>query len=295
MNSAVLDVAIGMFFIYLLLSLACSTANEWLARWLGLRASNLEKAVSQLLAKDSGVISAFWQHHLIDSSVQKGQKPSYLGAKTFGTVLLDTVAKGGMSAAAAGGPAGGAALRATLTKIANSKIREGLLALFDDANGDVATFRQKVEHWFDDTMDRVSGWYKRQSQLILGILAIVASVGLNVDSLYVAKRLFVEPELRAAVVKEAATSSVSRSSPGNQAASATPEDLRKELQTISVLIGWRCSLLHWDGGWVWLWRFVGWTLTALAISLGAPFWFDLLSKVSNLRAAGCKPKKDGTT
>jgi len=35
--------------------------------------------------------------------------------------------------------------------------------------------------------------------------------------------------------------------------------------------------------------FVGWLITALAISLGSPFWFDILSKIINLRSAGQKP------
>ena len=33
----------------------------------------------------------------------------------------------------------------------------------------------------------------------------------------------------------------------------------------------------------------GWLLTGVAITLGAPFWFDVLGKVSNLRASGIKP------
>lgn len=35
--------------------------------------------------------------------------------------------------------------------------------------------------------------------------------------------------------------------------------------------------------------FIGWLITSLAISLGAPFWFDLLNKIMALRSAGTKP------
>ena len=35
----------------------------------------------------------------------------------------------------------------------------------------------------------------------------------------------------------------------------------------------------------------GWLVTALALSLGAPFWFDLLTKFINIRGAGPKPKR----
>ncbi len=36
-------------------------------------------------------------------------------------------------------------------------------------------------------------------------------------------------------------------------------------------------------------KFLGFILTALAISMGAPFWFDLLKKLVNIRSAGSRP------
>ncbi len=36
---------------------------------------------------------------------------------------------------------------------------------------------------------------------------------------------------------------------------------------------------------------LGWIVTALAISLGAPFWFDLLGKLVQLRGTGTKPEE----
>ncbi len=39
-------------------------------------------------------------------------------------------------------------------------------------------------------------------------------------------------------------------------------------------------------------KLLGWLVTALAISLGAPFWFDILKKIVNLRSSGTKPEKD---
>lgn len=40
---------------------------------------------------------------------------------------------------------------------------------------------------------------------------------------------------------------------------------------------------------------VGWTLTALAVSLGAPFWFDTLNRFMSIRSAGGVPAKYGET
>jgi hypothetical protein len=43
--------------------------------------------------------------------------------------------------------------------------------------------------------------------------------------------------------------------------------------------------------WGWARRLAGWIFTAIAMSLGAPFWFDLLNKFVNLRAAAPPPPK----
>ena len=47
-----------------------------------------------------------------------------------------------------------------------------------------------------------------------------------------------------------------------------------------------------DGGW-WgnlLIALLGWSMTAVACTLGGPFWFDLLNRLVKLRAAGTKPQ-----
>jgi hypothetical protein len=43
--------------------------------------------------------------------------------------------------------------------------------------------------------------------------------------------------------------------------------------------------------WFWLTKVLGWFVTGLALSLGAPFWFDLLGKFMNIRGAGPKPDR----
>jgi hypothetical protein len=42
-------------------------------------------------------------------------------------------------------------------------------------------------------------------------------------------------------------------------------------------------------------QILGWLLTAAALSLGAPFWFDLLNLFINLRGAGSKPQRADAT
>ena len=59
----------------------------------------------------------------------------------------------------------------------------------------------------------------------------------------------------------------------------------------SFPIGWGEG----EGGWLdWLKRIFGWLITTAAVSLGAPFWFDLLGKVANLRGAGGQVQRKKT-
>jgi hypothetical protein len=61
-----------------------------------------------------------------------------------------------------------------------------------------------------------------------------------------------------------------------------------EFKSYPVLDGqpeltWRAA-----GSW---WCLIGWSLTALAMMVGAPFWFDLLNRLVNIRNVGIKPSR----
>ena len=77
----------------------------------------------------------------------------------------------------------GAVRGAVLEMNVPNAVKHRLMVLIDDARGDVDEFRTRLEAWFDDTMARVSGWYKRQTQLILAGLAVLMTVTLNANAL----------------------------------------------------------------------------------------------------------------
>jgi hypothetical protein len=116
---------------------------------------------------------------------------------------------------------------------------------------------------------------------------------LNADSLQVAKRLWVEPSVRASLVSQAQTTTTT-----NQ--DATTTDPAAELGSLPVPLGWHLATaeddpqgfpFYWDRSMWWslLSKLIGLTLTAVAISFGAPFWFDTLSKLARLRNGGAPP------
>jgi hypothetical protein len=166
-----------------------------------------------------------------------------------------------------------------------------LRAFFNEAGGQVDDFLQRVQQWYVDTMGRLSGWYKRRVQVAIAIYGVVVVVLFNLDAAGVAENLWLSPVQRASVASVAA-----------QHANGNVTDVRvslSQLKDLSLPIGWDFSPNPpQDGGverripgsaGLWVRKIVGLAISVLAISLGAPFWFDTLGRIARLRNAGDKP------
>jgi hypothetical protein len=179
LNSTILDVVIGLVFIYLLLAIICSTINEWIAGWLGVRSKMLAAAIRQLLDDQKGsgdptrsFLEQFYSHPLISGMMAPGRKPgnshpSYLPSRTFSTAVIDiaTIHKPGVVTFAG--------LEAGIRDLPDGDVKTALLALLQNASTDLNLAQKNIEKWFDDTMDRASGWYKRRTQFATILIAIV--------------------------------------------------------------------------------------------------------------------------
>ena len=191
----------------------------------------------------------------------------------------------------------------------------------------VATARINLETWFNDVMDRLSGSYKRKAQLNAFIIGIILALILNVDSINIATSLWREPTLRQAIIAQAQNYSLPAGSQGSAATNPLQNipDLEKQLQALNIPFGWtftsfnttegQCSLLPVQTSQVWgipsqdsqgqpvckgfsnlppdiiswLIKILGLLMTGLAAAQGAPFWFDILEKLVNIRGTGDNP------
>jgi hypothetical protein len=179
-----------------------------------------------------------------------------------------------------------------------------LCSIWNAASHDVVAFRAGVEEWFNHTMDRASGWYKRRTQLMLLILGLAIAIGLNVDTIRVTQRLWTDAPLRSAVAEEVkklpvpatTTPPVAPVGPSGTTSTTTGQlgtqvdQIEKDLRQVTALrlpLGWGRGLTP-SGALGWLAALAGWVITAIALSLGAPFWFDLLAKFTNVRGTGTK-------
>jgi len=166
---------------------------------------------------------------------------------------------------------------------------------------EIESLRDNVEQWFNDAMDRVSGWYKRWTQRILLGIAIVLVVVGNVDTLMLVQRLSRDNTVRGSIVAAAERATQA----GNQTQNTTASDnLLREAGKLTLPLSWTpdtkdpykaeqvpiCSGVRWSECLIrWSLKLAGLLISVIAIQIGAPFWFDTLSKFINLRGAGTPP------
>lgn len=310
LGSTILEVVIGSVFVYLLLSLICSALQEAIEGWLKIRATNLEQGLRVLLndPKGTGLLASIYNHPSIYSLFRgdynpeklrsflwrRTSLPSYIPAANFASALIDTLVRGPVTHdAQQKNPVSSAevtfeSLRSAI--ISNTSLTEPmqrmLLVTIDSARGDLDKAQANIEAWFNSGMERVSGWYKRRTQAALLGLGLFVAVAFNVDSLRVVKELYQNNALRAGAVAQA--SAVAKSD--TMSADLSSKALL-QLESLELPIGWNYSKstqkssnsVNFSNG-VFC-HIPGWLLTAIAISFGAPFWFDLMNKLVALRSS----------
>jgi len=288
-GSAILDTAIGMIFVFLVLSLICGIVQELIATVLGWRAATLRAGVQQMLGDPgfAGLAKQLYEHPLITALMKPSaagapaKLPSYIPSRTFALALLDLMDPQG--ALKESGERG----QALVAKITDEKLRAIAQALVSDASATLESLRLNLEDWFDDAMARASGWYKRRAQQVTLGIGLAISIGFNVNTIAVFSTLWKDHTVRAAVVEQAAALH------GGQAGGApalTVGELQAQMKELDLPIGWKLlpdgAVDLSDLGYR---SIVGWIIGAFAVGLGSQFWFDLLGKLLSLRSAGEKP------
>lgn len=315
-GSDVLDIAITMVFVYFLLSLLVMTVAELISRIFALRSSNLVNAISNLLADPATgnrLVTDFWNHPLIAKLTRQGaghsigqgkDKPSYIPANLFALVLLDVIKN-------AVNPdkdlENAKDVRAALSGLQYEQLRKLLLVIIGVDASTLNGAQVDLAKWFDDYMDRASGWYRRKMQTITLALAVVVVVVLNADSLAILDAVSNNADLREAAVAAATAYVQNNPSPvplptqpitGTQTTVDLVEPvkaiiaLQDTLTELNLPVWWTPAAERVPKDWgAWVYKVLGLLITALLVSLGAPFWFDLLNQLVNLRATGNSPNK----
>lgn len=336
LGSNLLEVAIGVVFVYLLFSVLCSALSELIESFLRFRASDLKKGVGKLL-NDRALARQLLNHPLIRPL---GEKPSYIPARTFSLALWSIATEAMSVNQATGGVTQDlSAIRKSIASLNDEKygsIKTPLLTLIDQAGNDINKARANIEEWYNDAMDRVSGWYKRRTHWILIVIGLVGAALLNIDTINVVRALWYNDTMRNSIVTAAETyiKNPAQQTQSGEAAANKNEDpeaqaraaldkvnhVRGEINKLGLPIGWArspnqndtqykdasgnlnpayyqaVSVYNTDprrlpdGSYSWFLKILGIIFTALAVSQGAPFWFDVLNKFMVIRST-VKPRE----
>jgi len=276
LQSTVLEVAIGLVFCYASVALIVSSINEAIASALKLRSKSLLNGIKALLndQKFSGLALQLYNHALINPTAggratnekELEHKPSYIDSKQFAVALIDVLQSTG---------GGFTQLASDIDKIQDPQLRQLLNGMYARAAGKVENLRADLAGWFDTGMERVSGAYKRQTQLICLILGLLIAAFLNIDSFHLFQALWQHPTLAA------------------QIGTGDGKDAGTALTKLTQLpIGWK-EVPALNAGL--LLMVAGWLVTASSALFGAPFWFDLLQRAIQLRGTGKKPDEADKT
>jgi hypothetical protein len=358
-----LDVVIGLVFIYSLYSLLATLIEEIIATNFSFRAKILEKAIMRMLVDEDkaskqwsvtnrlqglaqlifpiainqtgSFAEKFYNHPLIKylGEDKWHRRPSYLTSNNFSKVIIDLLA--GTNRTVGDDPK--AAIDASLNANAmnlGTDTENFIKSLWMDAQGDVERFRELLENWFDDTMERATEWYKRYSQVFLLVIGLAIAIVFNVDTIQIVNKLSHDPKLRDQIVQQAdaylknhptvladlelqrsridkllsqhrdtakANQSKEQLDAVYEAYVAQSKKLQQKADDLingdlknagdALALGWLeecdkgCRECQWVPNGYSNTTIFGWLLTALALSLGAPFWFDLLNKLMKLRGS----------
>ena len=195
--------------------------------------------------------------------------------------------------------------------------------------------RENVEKWFDNSMDRLSGWYKRKAQVLAFTIGFFIALLANVDTVSLASQLWRQPALRDKLDMQAALLVLQSQDSTDQENLDETVLSNADLSALSLPIGWigtpqpltakgfvstagdkqvACALIPKNGDDIygfsitgrcypiknapyifdlsgWLQKLLGLLITGLAAAQGAPFWFDVLKKVVNVRSSGLNPSE----
>ncbi len=288
LNSVVLDMVVGLVFTFLAISLLTSTVVEAIASMTKWRSRTLLAGVKDLVNDPtfSGLARTLYGHGLVNprgpgSTQPDKNKPAYIDSQRFAAALLDIAGLTGPLTAKTSMPALLATVNANIPLKANEQVNSLLSGAIQRGVGQMDAVKKEVADWFDVGMDRVGGAYKRWTQLIGFIVALVLCVALNVDAIHVARTLWANPGIAA-----------------NVKATQNAEDAAKQLLT-TFPVGWTLKETPSTATTFVILRaytndglaLIGWLITALATLFGAPFWFDALQNLVRLKGAGPSPSE----
>ena len=267
--TGILEVAIGLGFVYLLFSAITSAVVEWMAAAFDRRSKYLRRSLNIMLGPD--LRRRLLAHPAIGGIVLDDSADTGKGGPWFwwrGRTPANYLAPRSVALALAD--------IARNPEPADDRVTR-LFSSFKNGAGADAEVLFRLEKWFSEQMERTSSQYKRWSQVWTLVVAVVITGSFDLDSVRIVSELNRNTVLRTAIADRVAA----------DLSGKTLDQLDVSVRSLSGLpIGWtkdRWSRLNV------LAALAGWLVSVVALGLGSPFWFDLVNRLVNLRQTGTRP------
>jgi hypothetical protein len=265
-----------------------------------------DKGVSEIAAEEvktsfeTNPLSTFYTHPIIKTLSKPGKLPAYISSTDFSTTLFDIFMKTGTQ------PVSEPAeflnnLESSINELGNNDLKLAILPYIQtaklaegSAEAKIAAARKNIEGWFNSTMDRASGWYKRRMQLLAIIISFILVIVFNADSVAIIQRLWQDAGLRQSI-------SVLATSYADKNQMPQADQVLGQLGQLDLPVGWTGKVASADPAVhanpqdfpstfnQYAFKILGLAISGLAVSQGSSVWFDLLSKIINLRNSGVRP------
>lgn len=389
-NSPLFGTIICLILIYALLSLLVSTVTEAVNSYFKERGTLLYNTISNLFNDDININfgQLIYMHPMIKNLRKNNTSlPQYISAAMFSKALIDVISNHSREyefdkvtkciALKEARTTIFERFANTVYQMQHTDLKLLLMNIVersidqskssgtnpDSSHNELEALNKQIQDWFNDQMDRTSGWYKTFMRTRLFWISLVVALILNVDSINLFQTIYRTPGLRAQLLPVAEnladnyaaqkadtgltdlqraynaaanlkinTDSVKvdttlinntakfisqlklldsltrRYDSTRQKAFDKATSQIDQIAALGIPIGWKANQapITWfkkykpvNGTYfemhkhLTFWNFIAYILgiiiTAVSLSFGAPFWFDLLMKAVNLRRAGTKP------
>ncbi len=178
-DSPILDLIILLSFTYFIGSLILSSINEAIAGTLRLRQKHLRYVLEGLLFDSAWPV--FVKDRLlksphIQSLMRRSERyPAYIPALNFVLAVIENLGSADFTQGK---------LRSSISSSSlPAQFKQVLLDLEAQAEGNLEKFQKNLEAFYNNSMDRATGWYKKRIRLILFVLACLLSIVLNLDTI----------------------------------------------------------------------------------------------------------------
>ncbi|HEU5165248.1 MAG TPA: hypothetical protein VFU29_06900 [Chitinophagaceae bacterium] len=325
----IIQIVISVLVIYLIFSVMVFVIVEWFTMIIRLRGKMLRDALFNLfndIKEKKGMGERLYNHPQIEKLMRDHKLPSYIPATNVTLALIDLI-KSEKAPDANDLP--------NEDEKTYQQFKQGLLQLEDGPlkklltsitghSRNLAFLTISIEKWYNEYMDRVTGWYKVHVRNIVLVVSALVTLAFNIDTIHIIKVAATDPKTRERlnlladeVLKDSLiTNAVLRQENFqdyydeyvNDDSFDGRDSIEKVLfrdslvanynnESLDQLIKLNQMVRQWDlpVGWEikkdhgWPLIILGWILSTLALSAGGPFWFDLLKRLVNVRNAGIKP------